>query len=51
MGGEAFGLEKILYPSVVECQGQKAGVVGLGRRVGRIGDFRRKLLKGIAFEM
>jgi hypothetical protein len=54
MGGEGLGLMKILCPSIGECQGQEAGVGGLGSR-GRGGGDRgfseRKLGKGIAFEM
>jgi hypothetical protein len=45
---EALGLEKILGPSIGECQGQEVGVGGLGSR-GRgrgrgegIGDFRKR---------
>jgi hypothetical protein len=34
MGGEALGLVKIICPSTGECQGQEAGVGGLGSRVG-----------------
>jgi hypothetical protein len=34
MGGEALGLEKIICPSIGECQGQEAGVRGLGSRTG-----------------
>jgi hypothetical protein len=34
MGGEAFSLAKIICPSTGECQGQVAGVGGLGSRVG-----------------
>jgi hypothetical protein len=34
MGGEALGLAKIICPSTGKCQGQEAGVSGLGRRVG-----------------
>ena len=53
MGGEALGLVKIICPSTGECQGQEAGVGGLGSRAG--GGYRgfseRKLGKGIAFEM
>jgi hypothetical protein len=30
MGGEALGIEKIICPSTGECQGQEAGVGGLG---------------------
>jgi hypothetical protein len=53
MGGEALGLVKIICPSIGECQGQEAGVGGLGSRAG--GRYRglleRKLGKGVAFEM
>ena len=36
-----LGLVKIICPSTGECQGQEAGVGGLGSRVGEgIGDFR-----------
>jgi hypothetical protein len=35
--GEVFGLAKIICPSTGECQGQEAGVGGLGSRVGREG--------------
>jgi hypothetical protein len=53
MGGEALGLAKIICPSTGECQGQEAGVGGLGSRAG--GGYRGlsegKLGKGIAFEM
>jgi hypothetical protein len=34
MGGEALGLAKIICPNIGECQGQEAGVGGLGSRVG-----------------
>jgi hypothetical protein len=34
MGGEAFGLAKIICPSTGECQGQEAGVGGLGKQGG-----------------
>jgi hypothetical protein len=34
MGGEALGLTKIICPSTGECQGQEAGVGGLGSRAG-----------------
>jgi hypothetical protein len=34
MGGEALGLVKIRCPSTGECQGQEAGVDGLGSRAG-----------------
>jgi hypothetical protein len=53
MGGEAFGIVKIICPSTGECQGQEVGVGGLGSRAG--GVYRRlserKLGKGITFEM
>jgi hypothetical protein len=53
MGEEALGLSKIICPSTRKCQGQEAGVDGLGTRAG--GGYRglleRKLGKGIAFEM
>jgi hypothetical protein len=51
---EALGLEKILDPSIGECQGQVVGVGGLGSRVREegIGEFLEgKLGKGITFEM
>jgi hypothetical protein len=52
MGGEAFGLVKVLCPSIRECQGQEKGVSGLesrGREKGEgMGGFpERKLEKGI----
>jgi hypothetical protein len=53
MGKEALGLVKIICPSTGECQGQEAGVGGLGSRAGG-GDrglLERKPGKGIAFEM
>ena len=34
MGGVALGPVKALYPSTGECQGQEAGVGGLGSRAG-----------------
>jgi hypothetical protein len=34
LGGEALGLAKIICPSTGECQGQEAGVGGLGNRAG-----------------
>jgi hypothetical protein len=38
LGGEALGLENIIYPSTE--QGHEAGVGGLGSRAGEgIGDF------------
>jgi hypothetical protein len=46
MEEEALGLVKIIWPSTGECQGQEAGVGGLGSRAGEgIG------VLGIAFEM
>jgi hypothetical protein len=54
MAGEALGLMKVLCPSIGDCQGQEAGVGGLGSR-GReegIGYFGwRKIGKGITLEM
>ena len=54
MGGEALGPVKILCPSIGECQGQEAGVCGLGSR-GKGEEDRGfsewKLGKGITFEM
>jgi hypothetical protein len=35
MGGRALGIVKIICPSTRECQGQEAGVGGLGTKVGR----------------
>jgi hypothetical protein len=53
MRGEALDLAKIICPSTGECQGQEAGLGGLGSRAG--GGYRRllerELGKGIAFEM
>jgi hypothetical protein len=37
MGGEALGPVKVLCSSIGECQGQKAGVGGLGSRGGHRG--------------
>jgi hypothetical protein len=34
MGGGALGLEKIICPSIGECQGQQTGIGGLGSRAG-----------------
>jgi hypothetical protein len=43
MGGEALGLAKIICPSTGECQGQVAGVGGLGSRAEEgIGEFQRR---------
>ena len=49
----ARGALKALCSSVGECQGQEVGVGGLVSRGRgeRIGDFQRKLGKGITFEM
>jgi hypothetical protein len=47
MGGEALGLLKIICPSTGDCQGQEAGVGGLGSTAwGReegIGDFQNSI--------
>jgi hypothetical protein len=54
MGGEALGPVKVLCPSIGECQGQEAGVGGLGNRGSGGGDrgfSKGKLGKGITFEM
>jgi hypothetical protein len=52
--GEALNPVKVIFPSVRECQGQEAGVGGLGSR-GKRGEDRGfsegKLGKGITFEM
>jgi hypothetical protein len=45
---------KIICPSIGECQGQEAGVGGLGSWEGGgryMGLYDRKLGKGIAFEI
>jgi hypothetical protein len=34
MGGETLGIMKIICSSTGECQGQEAGVGGLGSRAG-----------------
>jgi hypothetical protein len=43
MGGKAFGLAKIICPSIEECQGQevRVGVLESNER-GGLGDFRRR---------
>ena len=43
MGEEALGPMKVLCPSIGDCLGQEAGVVGLRSRGRgeRIGDFQR----------
>ena len=56
MGGEASGPVKALCPSVRECQGQEAGVGGLGsrgrrERIGGECFLKGKPGKGITFEM
>jgi hypothetical protein len=54
VGGEALDPVKVLCSSIGECQGQEAGVGGLGNRERRegIGIFLEgKLGKGITFEM
>ena len=47
IGGETLGLMKIICPSTGECQGQEAGVCGLGSRaeegIGYRGLSERKL--------
>jgi hypothetical protein len=53
MGGEALGPVKVLCPSIGECQGQEAGVVGLvstgwGEGTGGLG---KKPGKRLTFEM
>jgi hypothetical protein len=55
---EDLGPMKALYPSIGECQGQEAGVGGLGRQVRRRGEgegegefLDGKPGKGITFEM
>jgi hypothetical protein len=54
MGGEAIGPVKVLCHNIGECQGQEAGVGGLGSR-GRGGEDRGfsegKPGKGTTFEM
>ena len=50
MGGEALGPVKVLCSSVGECQGQEAGVGGLGGKRDR-GFLEGKPGKGITFEM
>jgi hypothetical protein len=46
--GKALGLAKIICPRTGECQGQEAGVGGLGNRVGEgyRGNFREETRKG-----
>ena len=53
MGGETLGLGNIICPNTGECQGQEAGVGGLGSRArgGYRGLSERKIGNGIAFEM
>jgi hypothetical protein len=53
LGGEALGLAKIICPSTGECQGQEAGMGGLGNSVGEVyrGLSERKLGRRIVFEM
>jgi hypothetical protein len=40
LGGEDLGLAKIICPSTGECQGQEAGVCGLGSRAGEGEGYR-----------
>jgi hypothetical protein len=54
VGGEVLGLEKILGPSIGECQVQEVEEGGFGEQGegrGHRGFSGRKLGKGIAFEM
>jgi hypothetical protein len=54
MGGKALVPLKVLCPSIGECLGQKAGLGGLGCRVGwgeDRGILEGKVGKGIQFEM
>jgi hypothetical protein len=51
MGGEVLGLVKDLWPSIGECQGQEAGVDGLGSRGRDKGFSEEKLGKRITLEM
>jgi hypothetical protein len=53
MGREALDPVKVLYPNIGECQGQEAGVGGLGSREGggHRGLSEGKLGKRITFEM
>ena len=51
MGGEALGPVKVLCSSIGECQGQEAGVSGLGSRGSERGFSEGILGKGITFEM
>jgi hypothetical protein len=46
MGGEDLGPVKVLCPSIGECQGQEAGVGGLGSRGRGEGIFQRETRKG-----
>ena len=48
MGGDALGPVKVLCPSIGECQGQEAGVGGLGSRGSRegLGVFGGETRKG-----
>jgi hypothetical protein len=47
MGGGALDLVKIICPSIGDCQGQEAGVGGLGSRAGEgYRDFLRETRKG-----
>jgi hypothetical protein len=54
MKGEAFGVVKVLCPSVGECQDREVGLgvlvsSGMGDGIGGLSD--RKLGKWITFEM
>jgi hypothetical protein len=51
MGGKALGPVKVLCPSIVECQGQEAGVISWGTGGEYRGFLEGKLGKEITFEM
>jgi hypothetical protein len=51
MRGEALGRVKVLCPSIGKCQGQEAGVGGLGSRGGDWRFSEEKLGERITFEM
>ena len=52
-GGETLGTVKVLCPSIKDCLGQYwgVGVLGAGGEVRGEGIFKRKIEKGIIFEM
>jgi hypothetical protein len=51
MGGEAFGLAKILCPSIGDARAGKREWVGWGKGAGNREVSEGKLGKGITFEM